>query len=72
MKPPQPAAACTVNVTGVAVAVPPARELTVSQAGLDGTLDERIVKGVPPVALEATETVDVVMPFQVDGGVYVQ
>ena len=72
LKPPQPAAAWTVNVIGVAVAVPPTRELTVSQAGLDGTLAALIVKGVPPVAVDATETVDVVMPLQVDGGVYVQ
>ncbi len=60
-KPPHPAAACTVKVTGVAEAVPPVSELTLSQAGLDGTLEERMVNGVPPAAVEVTETVEVVL-----------
>jgi hypothetical protein len=75
VKPPHPDAACTVNVTGVADAVPPASELTVSHAlGAWGTLVDRIVNGVPPVAADATETVDVVMLPHVFGvpGVRVQ
>jgi hypothetical protein len=55
-KPPHPAAATTVNVTAVALAVPPANELTVSQAG-GGTPELSTVKGVPPVAAEVTEIV---------------
>ena len=60
-KPPHPddwpvGVAATVKVTGVDVAVPPEKELTVSQAGGAFVLSST-VNGVPPVAAEVTDTV---------------
>jgi hypothetical protein len=55
-KVPHPAVATTVNVTGVALAVPPAKELTVSQAG-GGVPELSTVKGVPPGDVDVTEIV---------------
>src|ERR1700742_2459057 len=53
---PHPAAATTVNVTAVELAVPPAKELTVSHAG-GGVPELSTVNGVPPVSAEVTEIV---------------
>jgi hypothetical protein len=52
----QPAAAATVNVTGLALAVPPAKELTVSQLG-GGFVVLSTVNAVPPAAADVTEIV---------------
>jgi hypothetical protein len=48
--------AATVKVTGVDDAVPPAKELTVSQEG-GAFVASSTVKGVPPVAVEVIEMV---------------
>ena len=54
---PQPLAAAIVKVIGIAVvALPPAVELKVTQAGLFAVVVS-IVNGVPPVVAEATEMV---------------
>ena len=56
LKPPHPAAAVAVNVTGVALAVPPVVGVTVSQAAT-GLVLVSTVNGVPPVAADVIETV---------------
>ena len=57
VKPPHPAAAATVNVLAVDVAVPAGADgLIVSQAGSFAEVVSR-VNGVPPAAAEVTETV---------------
>jgi hypothetical protein len=53
---PHPEAAATVNVAGLPLAVPPVVGFTVNQAA-GGLVVVSIVKGVPPVAAEVTDTV---------------
>jgi hypothetical protein len=53
---PHPAAALTVNVTGVLVAVPPDVELRASQAAY-GFVLVSTVNAVPPAAADDTEIV---------------